>query len=241
MSKKPNLSPVIVIDALGIAKKIECANAHELVSLADTLDEQYHNFKLRIPNAIVIDTKKEILGSSEFKSLRMNDMFIVYSENEMLDMSLSYMVTTAILYQQLLTHGFIPRGGLGIGLIYRRNDMLLGNGFIDAYHAAEKRGGKFKNICAVQVSLNFFKSIPNTERAYRLLCWYEGRYFINPICLHDPDLGKFDRDRVLKYLEQSGTNSEKLRATEKFLNEYEDYDQAMRPGSKSRTLTGWQP
>ena len=55
MSKKPSLSPVIVIDALGIAEKIENANEHELILLADKLDEQYHKFKLRIPNSIVID------------------------------------------------------------------------------------------------------------------------------------------------------------------------------------------
>lgn len=240
MSKKPFRSPVVVIDALGIAEQIEKANEHELILLADKLDAQYHQFKLRIPNSIVVDTKKDIRGSSEFSSLRMNDMFIVYSENEMPDISLRYMVTSSILYQQLLINGFIPRGGLGVGLVYKRNDLLLGDGFINAYHAAEKRGDQYKDICAIQVSLKFFQSVPSSERAYRLLCWYEGRYFINPICLHDPDIGKFDRVRVLRCLEQAGTNERKLRATEKFLNEYEDYDQAMKPGSKIRQLTGWQ-
>jgi hypothetical protein len=89
--KRPNESPVLVMDALGIASKIASANEFELISLADKLDEQYHNFKLRIPNSVVIDTKKDILGSQEFSSLRMNDMFIVFSRKELPDFCLRYM------------------------------------------------------------------------------------------------------------------------------------------------------
>ncbi|MCQ3830187.1 hypothetical protein HXX02_12095 [Microbulbifer elongatus] len=239
--KRPNESPVLVMDALGIASKVASANEFELISLADKLDDQYHNFKLRLPNSIVIDTKKNIFGSQEFSSLRMNDMFIVFSQKQLPDFRLRYMVSAAILYQQLLTLGFIPRGALGNGLVLQRNDMILGNGFIDAYMSAEKRGRHFKDICAVQLSYNFFKAVDNTEHSYRLLCWYEGRFFLNPIALKDPDIGDFDRDKVMDCLISSGANSQKLRATEKFLENYEDYDQAMKPESKSRELTGWSP
>jgi hypothetical protein len=34
---------------------------------------------------------------------------------------------------------------------------------------------------------------PNTERAYRLIYFYRGHMFINPVYLTDPMLGKFDK------------------------------------------------
>lgn len=228
--KKPVESPVLVMDALGIASKVAAADYAELLSIAAKLDEQYHNFRLKIPNSLVIGTKNKVFGTKEFSSLRMNDMFIMFSKKKLPDFSLRYMVAASILYQQLLVLGFIPRGALGIGYVLQRSDMILGNGFIDAYISSEKREAHFKDICAVQLSYDFFRSVNPTEHSYRLLCWYEGRFFLNPLALKDPDIGEIDKDRVMSCLIEAGTNKDKLKATERFLLNYEDYEQAMSLG-----------
>lgn len=238
---KPNITPVLVLDALGVSEKIAQASVEELTLLADLLDDQYHKFRRRMPNRIVIESKSNVRGTGEFSSIRLNDMFVMYSPAPMDDSVHKYLVASSILYQQMLVAGFIPRGGLGAGFVLRRNDIILGDGFIDAYKAAESRGERFKDICAVQVSSAAFVNARNSEHTYRLLCLYQGRFFINPYTLVDPELGPFTKDRVMEMLHKAGANDEKLSATEQFLDTFEDYDAAMKPGSASREATGWEP
>ena len=238
---QPNISAVLVLDALGVSDKIAEASDGELILIADRLDEQYHKFRRRMPNRIVIESKNEVRGTGEFSSIRLNDMFVMYSPDPMKDSVHKYLVASSILYQQMLVAGFIPRGGLGAGYVLRRNDMILGSGFIDAYKAAESRGNGFKDICAVQLSPNAFVNARNSEHTYRLMCMYQGRFFINPYTLVDPELGEFSKARILDLLMKAGANDEKLSATEQFLETFEDYDAAMKPGSASREATGWEP
>jgi len=238
---KPNISPVLVMDALGVADRIVTASEGELIKIADELDAQYHKFRLRMPNRVVIETASEVRGTGEFSSVRMNDMFVMYSPFYMDDGVHKYLVASSILFQQMLVSGFIPRGGLGGGFVLRRKDLMLGDGFIDAYRAAEKRGDEFRDICAVQISPTAFINARNSEHTYRLLCWYKGRFFVNPYTLKDPELGPFSKERVLDLLKKSGANQQKLMATEAFLDGFEDYDAAMKPGSETRRVTGWEP
>ena len=84
-----------------------------------------------------------------------------------------YMVAASILYHQLLLAGFMPRGGLGFGLVLRRKDMVLGGGFLDAYNVAEKRSDELRHICAIELSSNFCLNIANTEHSWRLVCLYK--------------------------------------------------------------------
>jgi len=238
---KPNISPVLVMDALGVADRIAAAGEGELVKIADELDSQYHKFRLRMPNKVVITSASKVRGTGEFNSVRMNDMFVMYSPSYMEDGMHKYLVASSLLYQQMLVSGFIPRGGLGGGLVLRRKDLILGNGFIDAYRATEKRGDNSKDICAVQLTPTAFSNAKNCEHTYRLLCWYKGRFFVNPYTLKDPDLGEFSKERVLELLKNSGANQQKLAATEDFLDGFEDYDAAMKPGSEARRIIGWEP
>lgn len=238
---KPNISPVLVMDALGVADRIATASEGQLIRIADELDEQYYKFRLRMPNKIVIASASEVRGTGEFNSARMNDMFVMYSPSYMENGLHKYLVASSILYQQMLVSGFIPRGGLGGGLVLRKKDLILGDGFIDAYRAAEKRGDGFKDICAVQLTPTALINAKNCEHTYRLLCWYKGRFFVNPYTLKDPDLGEFSKKRVLNLLQNSGVNQQKLAATEAFLDGFEDYDAAMKPGSEARKITGWEP
>jgi hypothetical protein len=238
---KPSISPVLVMDALGVADRIAAAGEGELIKIADELDSQYHKFRLRMPNKVVVASASEVRGTGEFSSVRMNDMFVMYSPSHIENGVHKYLVASSILYQQLLVSGFIPRGALGGGLVLRRKDLILGDGFIDAYRAAEKRGDSFKDICAVQLTPTAFINAKNCEHTYRLLCWYKGRFFVNPYTLKDPDLGEFSKQRVLDLLRSAGTNQQKLAATEAFLDGFEDYDEALKPGSETRKITGWEP
>jgi hypothetical protein len=136
----------------------------------------------------------------------------------------------------MLLAGQIPRGGLGFGPIFRRRDLLIGDGFLDAYDMAENRSGHNRHICAMLVSPSFIKAMPNTKRAFQLLCFYEGRFFVHPWFLNDPQMGEFSTDRILSLLEDAGANSQKLNATRHFLNSLEDYEAAKRPGSRTRQL-----
>jgi hypothetical protein len=117
---------------------------------------------------------------------------------------------------------FVPRGGLGFGLVLQRNQSLLGQGFINAYCTAEKRDVSTRHICAIQVSPAFLARIPRSTNAFRLLCFYEGSFFLNPRFLVDPEMGEFDNERNLRLLSSGGANQEKLDSTDTFLCEMED-------------------
>jgi hypothetical protein len=234
--KAPQKSYVLVVDALGFANRVQYANSRELISLVRKLEQHYHRFRTKIPFGISIITPRRVFGSSEFSTFQLNDMFALFSEKDYKDGALSYLVASSLLYQLLVMDGFIPRGGLGFGLVLKRDQCLLGSGFIDAYRAAEKRDPSTRNICAVQVSPTFLATLPPAERVYRLLCVYQRSFFLNPRYLVDPEMGQFDKDRLLHLLRSAGVNEEKLEATCNFLNEFEDYDAAMRPGSRSREL-----
>lgn len=238
---KPIDSPVLVIDALGISARINSANKNELVSLVDELDHQFFKFRAKIPNSLVIVTKNRVFGTSEFMSLRLNDMFVLFSNRVIPDFTLRYLISASLLYQQLVLSGFIPRGGLGFGAVYKKKDMIIGKGFLDAYQSAEQRDKEINDICAIRISTDFMKKVESTEQSYRLLCFYKGNFFINPTFMTDPDMGEFNNKRILDLLEASGTNQVKLDATEDFLENFENYDDALKKGSKSRSITEWSP
>lgn len=241
MDQTPQESPVLVIDALGVSNQIQYADADGLLAIADNLDRQYVDFQKKVPNSIVTISGNKVTGSSEFSWIRMNDMFVLYSEGAIDDHVLRYLVSSDLLYQQLLISGFIPRGGLGFGLTLRRNDLIIGSGFLDAYRHAEQRPKHCKDICAIELSPGILQRMPNTKHACQLLCMYQGRFYINPGYLSDPEMGTTDYNRVMSLLRQNGANQAKLSATEQFLSELEDYESAMEPGSKSRAMTGWKP
>lgn len=236
---KPIESPVLVVDALGVSERIATSSAVELSRLADSLDKQFYGFRARIPNRLVITICRQVFGTRELRSLQLNDMFVMYSVRQLTDPTFLYLVSSSILYHQLLSTGFLLRGGLGFGLILQRNQMILGKGFLDAYRTSEKRPDATKNICAFEVSRNFVAQMQPSERAWRLLCLYSGRFFINPRCLVDPELGAFDTGRILSLLDEAGINEEKRIATKSFLDGFEDYDDALKPHSASRRIAGW--
>ena len=234
---RPVESPVLVVDALGVSERIASCDSGALSELADELDQQFYSFSSRLPNRLVIATRSSVFSSRQFSSLRLNDMFVAFSTKAMPDPVLGYLVAASMLYHQLLLAGFIARGGLGFGTVLRRRDMILGNGFLDAYRASERRSDLTKHVCAIEVTPRLLAQIPNCERAWRLLCFYNDRFFVNPTCLVDPDMGEFTAERILGLLKSSGVNGEKRSATAEFLEKLEDYDAASRPGSRSRDFT----
>ena len=110
---------------------------------------------------------------------------------------------------------------------------MIGDGFIDAYERAEKRPAEIKDICAIEVSPSAMQTVRPTKRCYNLVCFYRGHFFVHPYFLTDPDLGAFDRDRVLESLRRAGANEQKLEATEAFLDGFEDSERALAPDSES--------
>lgn len=240
-SRTPIDSPVLVMDALGVSRRIETSDKAGLADLADELDEQFHRFRAKIPHKAMVVGRRHVIGTREFSTLRLNDMFVLYSERSLPDPALRYMVAAAILYHSLLLARFIPRGGLGFGHVLRRREMLLGQGFLDAFRAAEKRPAALKEICAVEVSPAFAMQVSNNEHSWRLVCLYQDRFYLNPTYLTDPEMGEFDNKRILALLAEAGADDKKLRGTTTFLENLEDYDAARLPGSRSRELTGWSP
>lgn len=225
-------APVLVIDALGISSAIKSSNSDELNKLSKRLDDQYLKFRAKIPYSFVIVGKRFVLGTNDFSTFRLNDMFIVYSKKEKKDIALRYLVTSSILYHTLLIEGFIPRGGLSFGSLIASKESILGASFVDAYEMAEKRPEEIKDVCAIRVSPKFLSIIENSERLYRLLYSYRGHFFINPITLTDPEMGVFNNKRILELLHNAGVNSKKMEATRAFLEEGEDYDSAGKSYSK---------
>jgi hypothetical protein len=125
---------------------------------------------------------------------------------------------------------------LAAGPICRSRDLLIGNGFIDAYEAAEKRTEQSRDICAVQVSPTFLAGMPNTRRAWQLMCFFEGHFYVHPWRVTDPQMGEFSAERILELLAVSGANAAKLDATRRFVEGLEDYEAAMSPGSVTRSI-----
>jgi hypothetical protein len=177
-----------------------------------------------------------VIGTKEFATLRLNDMFVLHAGEEMEDAHLRFLLCASVLFQSMLLAGQIPRGGLGHGPIYRSEDLLIGNGFIDAYEAAEKRSSRSKDICAVQLSPTFFAGLPNSRRVFQLLCFFEGHFYVHPWTLTDPEMGAFSADSIITMLDQSGANAPKLEATRRFLLGLEDYQAAMMEGSVTRRM-----
>ena len=239
---RPTMSPVLVVDALGVSALIDgCRDTHSLSNLAQHLDFHFHAFMSKIPYRLMLVGRKSVFGTGEFTTLRFNEMFVLYSQPELEDLPYRYLVAASLVYHQLLNGGFVVRGGLGFGMILRNRDLLIGRGFLDAYRIAEKRDGSVRNVCAITVSPSFFKHVAHSERCCRLLCLYEDHYFLHPTAITDPELGEFNRDRILRHLADAETDRTKLLATERFLENYEDYEAALNEGSRTRELTGWLP
>lgn len=239
---RPVLSPVLVLDALGLSARVDqCQDLESLANLALELDGQFHGFRSKVPHRAMFVGRKRVIGTHEFSPIRLNDMFILYSERQRDDLLSRYLVASSIIYHQLLNTGFIVRGGLGFGPVVQHRGLFLGRGFLDAYRMSEKRSETVRNICGVLVSPSFFIHMPWSEKYHRLLCLFEDHYFLNPHALTDPDLGEFDRDRILRCLRDAGTDEPKMTATKRFLERFEDYEAAMLPNSRSRQLTGWNP
>ncbi|NIE82535.1 MULTISPECIES: hypothetical protein [unclassified Burkholderia] len=232
--RPPFQSPVLVVDALGFTHKILESDEEALSALADNMDRNYLRFRMTIPFGLVVHAMNKVWGTRDFSTFRLNDMFVVYSSIPKDDFALRYLITASLVFQALLLDGFIPRGGLGWGLVQARPNSLIGTGFIDAYAAAERRSEATRDVCALQLSANFMAHAPASEHVMRLLCFYRGEFFVNPIALTDPQLGHFDRLRMLDLLAAAGINERKLAATSEFLDGFEDFDAADKPESQSR-------
>jgi hypothetical protein len=229
-------SPVLVIDALGFSEQIRSAGREHLAELAQRLNQQFHSFRAKVPHGLVVVGRDHVWGTSEYATLRLNDMFILHAGRPINELAIRFLLCGSMLFHSMLLSALVPRGGLGTGPIHRSKDLLIGNGFIDAYEAAEKRDARSKDICAVQVSPTFLAQMPNTKRAWQLLCLFEGHFYVHPWFLTDPQMGPFSPERILGLLQDAGANQAKLRATEFFLNGLEDYEAAAQAGSTTRRL-----
>lgn len=229
-------TPVLVVDALGFTARIRSADVDGLTGLVRTLNEQFVRFAAKVPHKAMIVSPSRVIGTPEFMTLRLNDMFVLHSGKPMDDPHTRFLLCGSMLFQSLLLAGQIPRGGLGAGPICRARDLLIGNGFIDGYEAAEKRSGRSRDICAVQVSPDFLAGMPNTKRAWQLLCFFEGHFYVHPWTLTDPEMGEFSAERILDLLAGAGANAAKVDATRRFLEGLEDYEAATAAGSVTRRI-----
>lgn len=212
--RKPHavLSPVLVADALGMSSKIdECRDPISLADLTAKLDDQFHGFRSKVPHRLMVVGRKHVLGTRDFSSLRLNDMFILYSERGGKDLPGRCLIAGSIIYHQLLQSGFIVRGGLGFGPVVRHRDLFLGRGFVDAYRMSEARSEAVRHVCGILVSPSLYSFVSWSEHWCRLLCFYEDHCFLHPTTLTDPDLGELDKDRILRCLMEGGANERKVK------------------------------
>ena len=77
----------------------------------------------------------------------------------------------------------------------------------------------------------------SAKKTWKLVCFYKGQFFVHPFRLVDPELGEFDRERVLSCLRVARINGKKLSATEQFLDGFEDYEAAEAPNSETRKFS----
>lgn len=237
---------MLVLDALGFTARIRAADVNGLADLVRTLDQQFHSFAAKVPHRAMVVTRSRVMGTREFSTLRLNDMFVLHLGKLVEDPHIRFLLCGSMLFHSLLLAGHIPRGGLAAGPICRSRDLLIGSGFIDAYDAAEKRDERSRDICAVQVSPSFLTGMPNTKRAWQLLCLFEGNFYVHPWFLTDPQMGEFSADRIMRLLGDSGSNATKLAATRRFLDGLEDYEAAKAAGSVTRRILNkagqpWRP
>lgn len=227
-------TPVLIVDALGLANEIKSSDSVGLLRIVERLDRQYHHFRSKVPRRVTFVHRWGVWGSKDFSAIRLNDMFAVYSRRLIADPGLRYLVASSLLYQTLLRSEVIPRGGLGYGALVQSKELVLGAGFVDAYESSEKRADGYRDICAIKISAQFLQRMPPSKKAWKLVCFYKGQFFVHPFRLVDPELGEFDKERVLSCLRAARINSEKLSATEQFLEGFEDYEAAESPTSETR-------
>jgi hypothetical protein len=186
-------TPVLVVDALGLSSQMKSTDGAGLLRIVEKLDWQYHEFRAKVPHRAMFVHRWGIWGTRDFATIRLNDMFAVYSPRLVENPALRYLIASALLYQMLLRAQVIPRGGLGYGSLVKSKDLVLGAGFVDAYEASEKRADEYRDICAIKISAHFLRRMPPSKKAWKLVCFYKGQFFVHPFRLVDPELGEIDR------------------------------------------------
>lgn len=230
-------TPVLVVDALGLSNKIKSTDGAGLLRIVEKLDRQYNEFRAKVPHRAMFVHRWGIWGTRDFATFRLNDMFAVYSPRPVEDPALRYLIASTLLYHTLLRAQVIPRGGLGYGSFVKSKDLVLGAGLVDAYETSERRADGYRDICAIKISAHFLRRMPPSKKAWKLVCFYKGQFFVHPFRLVDPELGEFDRKRVLSCLRAARINGKKLSATEQFLDGFEDYEAAEAPNSETKKFT----
>lgn len=227
-------SPVLVVDALGLSNEMKSSDDAGLLRIVERLDRQYQEFRAKVPHHAMFVHRWGVWGTRDFATIRLNDLFAVYSPRRVADPALRYLITSTLLYQSLVRAQIIPRGGLGYGSLVKSRELVLGSGFVDAYETSEKRADGYRDICAIKISASFLRHMPSSKKAWKLVCFYKGEFFVHPFRIVDPELGEFDRERTLSYLRAARIDSKKLSATEQFFDGFEDYESAEAPGSETR-------
>lgn len=232
--KKVFDTPVLIVDALGLSNEMKSTDGAGLLRIVEKLDRHYHEFRAKVPHRAMFVHRWGIWGTRDFATIRLNDMFAVFSPRRVEDPALRYLIASTLLYQTLLRAQVIPRGGLGYGTLVKSRDLVLGAGFVDAYETSEKRADGYRDVCAIKISAQFLRRMPPSQKAWKLVCFYKGQFFVHPFRLVDPELGGFDTERVLSCLRAARVNAKKLSATEQFLDGFEDYEAAEAPKSETR-------
>jgi hypothetical protein len=108
---------VLAVDTLGFSERVKHADENSLFKLWDEIDQQYLNFRARIPNKIVFTTRRHVWDTREIDAIRLNDMFVAFSQRLIPNPDIRFLISGSLLYHQMLIQKTIPRGGLGFGLI----------------------------------------------------------------------------------------------------------------------------
>lgn len=170
---------MLVVDALGFTARIRSAYVNGLADLVRALDEQFHQFAAKVPHRAMLVTRARETNARVRHPAAQRHFRSTRGAARRRPPTQVPFVRVSLVPVAIARAPDTPRGPPA-GPICRANDLLIGNGFIGAYDAAEKHTERLLDICAVQVSPTFLAGMPNTKRAWLLLCFFERHFYAHP-------------------------------------------------------------
>ena len=216
-------SPVLILDLLGISNKIKNASDEDtlrdiinlLMNISGAVQAMMPDAKISIQNNGSNSEWTVDFSSSDFEYFQIQDMFCFFLKNTTPSTSeFNQVLGTALrAYQAALFCCQMPRGAIGYGEILFKNNIIVGNGFLDAYIHGD--GEEAPAFCGIKLSPNFIKEYP-TEYFQVLLksnhiVEYKNDFFVNPFFN-----GKIDES--YRQLQKTSLNGNKMTETLSFYN-----------------------
>lgn len=174
-------SVVAFIDILGYQEKVKKAvreGEEELLlkNLRSAFDETYQHIK---------DEAKDNRPDWLVKGFTDN-IIIGYPVRHDAEVEMGYMISNLCTFQLMMTlRGFFIRGGIAIGNLYMDDEIVFGEGLIEAFEIEQNKARDPRIILSCSAieylkhHLKYYSSIEQAPQYYHLLKDRDGQFFIN--------------------------------------------------------------